>query len=899
MKFLLNIILLVSLLNIPTTAQTKYSFTVETRTRHLPFGLEENVSIKKPVTGLVLSGGGARGFAQIGVIKALEEAGISFEVIAGTSMGSIIGGLYAAGYSVDEIDSITTVTDWDELLSIQNIASRKELFIDQKVTEDRAIFTLRLDGLTPIIPTSFNEGLRLSNYLSLLTMQAPIHPCINFDDLMYRYRAVCTNLVNGEPVILSSGPLGRAMRASSSVTFFLSPVEWDSLTLVDGGLVSNIPVETAESMGAEFIIAVNTTSPLNEEEQLGTPWMIADQTVSIPMKILNKLQLSKADVVISPNINYHQAADFNGIDSLIKLGYESTLPLIEKIKSKIASFSGKKIRGKEIIFKNIKPIGNPPDLEKPYFDKYAGKGFISNYEIISDLNELFETGNYKNLKAEIIQYDDSSTIRYVYELNPVISEVTVYNNIIHSEDTLNLLFRDLIGKPYNSRKILDKVINSIKYLKKKGYLLTGVSSVEFRDGNLTINFDGGTISEIVIESNTDRNIILREFPVRAGDQFVYEKVKAGLNDLRSTGLFDDINLFIKTEENKNILVIKVREIPSSLLKVGFLVNNVYNAQLGLDLREINLFGSGTELGLFIFGGASNRAYILEHSVHRIFESYLTYKANVFYNFNDVNVYRRDPSPSGDTFKRNKIGKYRQIFYGAALSLGTQIEKFGKLIFTGKYQLDEVKNKQGETVNPYKTKIVSLKIGATIDSKNKYPYPDEGFYFDGFYETAQSLFGGDEGFIVVGLDMKYFYKLQNHHVLIPRFRLGFGDRTLPISQQFIMGGQHSFFGVHENEFRGRQVFLASLAYQYKLPFKIFFDTYLWFRYDLGSTWEVQEQIRFKDLQHGFGGTLSFDTPIGPADFSVGRSFLLRKGLSEGSVSWGEILFYFSIGHAVTF
>jgi NTE family protein len=115
----------------------------------------------------------------------------------------------------------------------------------------------------------------------------------------------------------------------------------------------------------------------------------------------------------------------------------------------------------------------------------------------------------------------------------------------------------------------------------------------------------------------------------------------------------------------------------------------------------------------------------------------------------------------------------------------------------------------------------------------------------------------------------------------------------------LGGQYSFFGAHEHEYRGRQVFLASLMYQYKFPFKIFFDTYFWFRYDLGSTWIVQEEIRYKDLKHGIGGTLGFDTPIGPMDFSVGRSFIISKGLKEGSFVWGDVLFYFSIGHAVSF
>ena len=125
-------------------------------------------------------------------------------------------------------------------------------------------------------------------------------------------------------------------------------------------------------------------------------------------------------------------------------------------------------------------------------------------------------------------------------------------------------------------------------------------------------------------------------------------------------------------------------------------------------------------------------------------------------------------------------------------------------------------------------------------------------------------------------------------------MGFADKTLPLSEQYSIGGQNSFFGMRENEFRGRQVFIASLEYRYKLPVKIFFETYFKLRYDLGSAWDEQEQIRFKDLRHGLGATLSFDTPIGPADFSIGRSFLFRKNLPGNPISTGEVFFYFSIG-----
>jgi NTE family protein len=102
-------------------------------------------------------------------------------------------------------------------------------------------------------------------------------------------------------------------------------------------------------------------------------------------------------------------------------------------------------------------------------------------------------------------------------------------------------------------------------------------------------------------------------------------------------------------------------------------------------------------------------------------------------------------------------------------------------------------------------------------------------------------------------------------------------------------------MRENEYRGRQLFLTSIEYRYFLPFKIFFDTYLMFRYDLGSIWVEQEAIKFQDLKHGLGGTISFDTPIGPSEFSLGRSFNLVKKLPGNPLSWGPVYFYYSIGY----
>jgi len=897
-----QILFLIFLLHLSyLNAQDAKTIYLKTKTTKLPYGLTQNVLETEPVIGLALSGGGARGLAQIGVIRALEEAGINIGAIAGTSMGSIIGGAYASGYTVDEMDSIVMNTDWDKLLLINNPSERRELFVDQKISEDRSLFTVRLNGFSPVLPTSFNEGIRLSNYLTLLCLSSPVISEDNFDDLYIRYRAVCTNLINGSPVILSSGSLARAMRASSSVSFLLAPTVVDSLTLVDGGLVSNIPVSAVSGLGVDYVIAVNTTSDFRKEEELEFPWNIADQVVSIPMKRLELAELSKADFHLQPSINDWSSTDFINLDSLISTGYHYTKRLIPVIKAQIDSITKTKSGLDLFWIKNVKSAPDTADFEKPYLQKYSSMDSVSSFEIFEDMAELYKTGNFDSLSVFFEPEGDSTKINFKYTPTSLIKEIEIFSDGTIDSSNADFLIQSLKDKAFNGRIVFDVVRKLIVDYKRRGFVLFNLNdhNFNFDTGKLTLEFSAGTVSRININSETSKTVIDREFNVKVGDKLLYSDLDDGLMRLRATGLFEDINLSIEQVDEGTELNLYVSEKLSSLLKIGFLVDNTYNAQLALDFRDVNLFYSGTELGLFLFGGASNRAYILEHISYRILETYLTYKLSLYYKFNDINVYTQTNSETGNTFSSNYIGKYRQIFYGGSLSVGTQLEKFGKLIFTGKYQYDEIKNKEGTVVSPYETKIVSLRIGGVVDDQNKYPYPENGLYFNGFYETAQSFLGGDESYLLFGADLRYYIKLHARHVISPKIQIGFGDKTLPLSEQFTLGGLYSFFGVHENEFRGRQVFLTSLMYQYKFPFKIFFDTYAWFRYDIGSTWAEQEQIRFKDLRHGIGGTISFDTPIGPADFSIGRSFIISQGLTEDSFVWGDVLFYFSIGHAVSF
>ncbi|MCK7527190.1 MAG: BamA/TamA family outer membrane protein [Ignavibacteriales bacterium] len=208
-----------------------------------------------------------------------------------------------------------------------------------------------------------------------------------------------------------------------------------------------------------------------------------------------------------------------------------------------------------------------------------------------------------------------------------------------------------------------------------------------------------------------------------------------LTNLRSTNLFNDVVFTVVKEGNENVVFLKVTEKISGIARLGFRVDSENKTQFSLDIRDENLFGSGTEIGALLLVEPESRAYVLEHKANRLWKTYLTYKINAYYQFDDAFLYGDNLSTSDNNFSRSALGEYRQIYYGASLSIGTQVGKFGNLIFKGKYQFDEIKNKTGVTVSPYKNKIVSLRISTTIDTQDKYPYPQNGFLFTGFYETS--------------------------------------------------------------------------------------------------------------------------------------------------------------------
>lgn len=896
---MLKNILLIILITTPfLLGQSKDVLKLELESKNLPFGLITYQPKALPKTAIVLSGGGSRGLTQLGILRVLEERQIPINSIVGTSMGSIIGGLYSSGYTTDDLDSIIVNAPWLDFFSLEK-ADRRELFLDQKITEDKSLLVLRMNGLTPVIPTSINTGLKVSSFINLLSLNAPIKYEKSFDELLFRFRAVATNLVDGKSITISDGPLSEALRASSSISFLLPPIKKDSLLLVDGGVISNIPVDVAKKMDNNFIIAVNSTSDLKDVNELVYPWEIADQLVSIPGKILSDQQMSMADVVIQPDLGDIETSDFSNVQAIIQNGYISALSYIDTIEAGINSSFCNNLNIDEKYYYNLVLPKEPTNIEISLVNKYKFDKKISNKSILFDLYQLQKSGDYESVHAEIISSKEADTLKIIEKLNPTIKVVEYDGISIITEDFLKRNFSVLYTAPYNSKQILKVIQNLFRRYRQLGYPLPWLESLYFTPerGSLTINVNEGKIDEITISGNekTNENVIRREFEFK-NKYLNFNELEDGMNNLRSSNLFSEIKVDIKKDFEKTVLNVNVEERITRVIRFGLRADNEYKVQLHFDIREENLFGAGTDLGAIISGAERIRSFIIEHRAHRIFDTYLTYSLRGYYQFNDIRTYTNVATDNPKNFKREKSGEYRQIFYGGTIGIGTQIQKTANIIAEGKYEYNQIKGiSDFPEQSTYYDKLVSIKLKLNIDSQDKYPYPVKGSYLNTYYETSQKFLGGDISFVKFYADYKGYFSLSTYHNLNVRVQFGFGDETLPLSQQFSLGGQSNFFGYRDYEFRGRQVYTTSLEYRYLLPVKLFFPAYLRARYDIGSIWKNRENLKFSDFRHGTGLTLSLDSPFGPADFSVGRSFVTKKAKNGYIISKGPIMFYFTIGY----
>jgi len=379
----------------------------------------------RPKIGVVLSGGGAKGFAHIAVLRKLEELNIPVDYIGGTSMGSIIAALYAMGYTVDELESIARDTDW--IRYFENKPDRENASLIQKLYFHEYPFNLNISKNGIKAPRGFVNGQKTGLFLSRLSWGA--QHINNYNELPIPFICIATDFENGTGVVFDKGILAQSLRASMAIPSIFDPVEIDGRLYLDGGIVNNFPVREVKNMGADIIIGVDVSSRLYKQEELTSTTVIMEQALSFLGEEKTMEQRKLCNILIIPKVNQYGALDFDKTDEIIKTGYEATQLQIDKLNllsSEIAAYDIKKntravLTGSDngIVINQIK-YNNLKNISKSVIAEYLNikpGDKVTVDEIEKSINRIYGLNYFERIQYNIDSDGNKNILNFYFEEN--------------------------------------------------------------------------------------------------------------------------------------------------------------------------------------------------------------------------------------------------------------------------------------------------------------------------------------------------------------------------------------------------------------------------------------------------------------------------------------------------
>lgn len=388
----------------------------------------------KPKIGLVLSGGGAKGIAHVRVLQVLDSLGIVPDYITGTSMGSVVGALYAAGYTGHQIDSITRVIEWSKMFS--NSLSFDEINIEEKDEFGRYIYELPLKGLTPQFPLGVVEGQQIEELLASLFF--PVNTVADFNKLPTPFLCVAADIVKGEPVILNKGSLAAAVRASMSIPTVFSPVRIDGRLLVDGGVYMNLPVTYCRDMGADYIIAVDVGGGLYREEELTSAASLLVQTTFLSGNMSYQQEKAKSDIFVDV-VKYLQYStmDFQQGASIMSSGdkaVKDVMPQLVALSDTLKTYPVRKVSRVKMVqdkyrLQTIDVAGVSEENKDFVLEKFGWRSgdLVSREQIATSVHKLLGTRLFDKINYTI----EGDTVQSVLTLRAIEKPVNAVKFGIH------------------------------------------------------------------------------------------------------------------------------------------------------------------------------------------------------------------------------------------------------------------------------------------------------------------------------------------------------------------------------------------------------------------------------------------------------------------------------------
>lgn len=455
--------------------------------------------------GLVLSGGGAKGLAHIGALKIIEEAGVKIDYIGGTSMGAIIGALYASGYSASELDSIFRKTDLNILIQDNLPRSAKTFY--EKEDSERYALTLPFDKFKISVPPAYSGGQNIYNELVRLLYH--VKDVKDFNKLPIPFVCIATNAETGEEVVLNKGYLPEAIMASGTLPSLFEPASLDGKILIDGGVVNNYPLEKVYEMGADVVIGVDVQHGLSNREALSSATEILLQINKFQSVAAMEDKARKTDIYINPEMDDYTVLDFDQRNAIIRLGEEAARKKITELSSLSAYQSGNKVERKsikpneEIVVNRLVISGENENYSRGYVKgklRFNLGEKITFGKLQQGISNLSSTKNFETIRYRLVSngVGEDLILRLEESKNKTFIRLGAhYDDLYKSAAMINLTRKSIISKDdvASFDFILgDNVRYNLEYYIDKGsYWSFGFNS-RFNDFEKEIDFE-------VIKSN--------------------------------------------------------------------------------------------------------------------------------------------------------------------------------------------------------------------------------------------------------------------------------------------------------------------------------------------------------------------------------------------------------------
>lgn len=486
------------------------------------------IKSKRPTVGLVLSGGGAKGWAYIGLLKVIQEAGLRIDYIGGTSAGSIIGGLYAIGYHPDSIAKIIRTQKWNELM--QDVQERKYISYFDKVFGERYIFTLPVKekkiGLKASLYEGQNIDLMLNHYFTV------VYKIKDFSKLLTPFICIGTDLITGDAVVLNKGYLPQAIKTSMSIPGYFAPIDYEGYYMVDGGVVNNYPVMPVKELGAQIIIGGDVQSgDTTNREDLNTLTNILDQIIGYHRNAANEIGRQNTDLYVHLKSAF-TTMDFDKYDSIIAFGERTARKYYDQIKALADSLNAIEYRPVKkyetvpldsVYINDIRYTGYNK-MRPKYLDNYFGK-FKNKYvrleEIEDAVNYLYGTQFFQTVFYEL-QYENGRTILLIKlkESDPGNLSAGIHYDTEYQGSVLaNMTVRNVLGR--RSKLFIDLLLGTYPRLRALYLIDNGAKP------GLGINLDFYGFNFDIYDGTAKENRL--EFDNYEGSVFVPLTIRNNIN----------------------------------------------------------------------------------------------------------------------------------------------------------------------------------------------------------------------------------------------------------------------------------------------------------------------------------------------------------------------------------